>query len=191
MVPRLLCLTGVESPLDCARMKAKLQRRFERIAPIFLIALTTQFFALIAPGYAGVSPIKIENAFTRPTLGGASVAVGYVTVTNTGTTDDWLESVTSDISKTSEIHETKMENGMMEMRELPKGLAVPAGATIAFKPGAYHIMFVGIKHAVKPGDTIHVTLTFEKAGKIAVDFPAADNPGAMAPSGGMSGMKMQ
>jgi periplasmic copper chaperone A len=172
-------------------MKAKLQRPSKCMAPIFLIALATQFFALIASGYAGVSPIKVENAFTRPTLGGASVAVGYVTLTNTGKTDDWLESVTSDISKASEIHETKMENGMMEMRELPKGLAIPAGATVAFKPGAYHIMFVGIKHAVKPGDTIHATLTFEKAGKIAVDFPAADNPGAMAPSGGMSGMKMQ
>lgn len=171
-------------------MRANLQQRFERIAPIFLIALS--IFAPIASGSAMASPIKIEGAFTRPTLGGASVAVGYMTLTNTGQVDDRLENVTSDISATSEIHETKMENGMMEMRELPKGLAIPAGATVAFKPGAYHIMFVGIKHAVKPGDTIHATLTFEKAGKIAVDFPAADNPGAMAPSGAMGGgMKMQ
>src|SRR5580704_4728619 len=159
-------------------MKAELQRRFQWIAPIFLIALATQFFAPIGTGFAMGGPIKVENAFTRPTLGGASVAVGYMILTNTGKTDDWLESVTSDISATSEIHETKMENGMMEMRELPKGLALLSGATVAFKPGAYHIMFVGIKHAVKPGDTIRVTLTFEKAGKIEVDFPAADNPGA-------------
>ena len=172
-------------------MRAKLQCRFERIVPIFLIALTVQFFAPFAASFAMAGPIKVENAFTRPTLGGASVAVGYVTLTNTGKVDDRLESVTSDISATSEIHETKMENGMMEMRELPKGLAIPAGATVAFKPGAYHIMFVGIKHAVKPGDRIHATLIFDKAGKVAVDFPAADNPGAMAPSGGMGGMKMQ
>jgi hypothetical protein len=32
-------------------------------------------------------PIKLENAFTRPTLGGASVAVGYMTLTNAGKTD--------------------------------------------------------------------------------------------------------
>jgi periplasmic copper chaperone A len=171
-------------------MRANLQRQFIWMAPIFLMALAMQFLAPIATSFAMAGPIKVENAFTRPTLGGASVAVGYMILINTGKTDDWLESVTSDISATSEIHETKMENGMMEMRELPKGLAVPAGATVSFKPGAYHIMFVGIKHAVKPGDTIHATLTFEKAGKIAVDFPAADNPGAMAPSGGMGGMKM-
>ena len=172
-------------------MRANLQRQFIWMASVFLITLAIQFLAPITTGHAGASPIKVENAFTRPTLGGASVAVGYMTLTNAGKTDDWLESVTSDISATSEIHETKMENGMMEMRELPKGLVVPAGATVAFKPGAYHIMFVRIKHAVKPGDTIHATLTFEKAGKIAVDFPAADNPGAMTPSGAMGGMKMQ
>jgi periplasmic copper chaperone A len=161
------------------------------VAPIFFIALMMQFFAPIGTGFAMAGPIRVENAFTRPTLGGASVAVGYMTLTNTGKTDDWLESVTSDISARSEIHETKMENGMMEMRELPKGLAVPGGATVSFRPGAYHIMFVGIRHAVKPGDTIHAILTFDKAGKVPVDFPAADNPGAMAPSGGMNGMKMQ
>lgn len=172
-------------------MRANLQRQFIWMAPVFLIALAMQFFAAIATGLAMAGPIKVENAFTRPTLGGASVAVGYMTLTNTGKTDDWLESVTSDISATSEIHETKMENGMMEMRELPKGLALPAGSTVSFKPGAYHIMFVGIKHAVKPGDTIHATLIFDKAGKVEVDFPAADNPGAMAPSGGMNGTKMQ
>ncbi len=172
-------------------MRARLQRRFEWTAPTFLIALMVQFFALISAGFAMAGPIKIENAFTRPTLGGASVAVGYMMITNTGKIDDRLESVTSDISATSEIHETKMENGMMEMRELPTGLAVPAGATVAFKPSAYHVMFVGIKHAVKPGDTVHAILTFDKAGKIAVDFPAADNPGAVAPSSGMGGMKMQ
>jgi periplasmic copper chaperone A len=155
----------------------------------FLIAFLVQIFA--ATGFAAAGSIKIDNAFTRPTLGGATVAVGYMTITNSGQDGDRLESVTSDVSASSEIHETKMENGMMEMRELPKGLDIPAGGTVAFKPGAYHVMFVGIKHPIKPGETIHATLTFEKAGRLAVDFPAADSPGAMAPSGDMGGMKMQ
>jgi copper(I)-binding protein len=36
----------------------------------------------------------------------------------------------------SETYETKTESDMMDMRELPKGLALPAGSTVAFKPGA-------------------------------------------------------
>ena len=135
--------------------------------------------------------LKIENAFTRPTPGGATVAVGYLTIVNMGKTDDRLVAATSDISATAQIHETKMENGVMEMRELPDGLAIPAGATVTFKPGGYHIMFINLKRAVKPGDAIHAELEFAKAGKIAVTFPAANSMGATAPGGmDMDGMKM-
>ena len=59
-------------------MRANLQRQFIWMAPIFLMALAMQFFASIATSFAMAGPIKVENAFTRPTLGGASVAVGYV-----------------------------------------------------------------------------------------------------------------
>jgi periplasmic copper chaperone A len=141
-----------------------------------------------------VGSLRIENAFARPTPGGATVAVGYVTIVNFGSMLDRLVSATSDISAKTQFHEMKMDNGVMEMRELPDGLAIPAGATVALKPGGDHIMFVDLKHAAKSGDVIHTTLTFEKAGKVDVAFPAADNMGAMAPSGGMSGvggMKMQ
>ncbi len=157
---------------------------FEHPAPALLI------LAADDPQIVTAGPIHVENAFTRPTLGGATVAVGYMTIVNTGKGDDKLLSVTSDISATSEIHESKIVGGVMEMDELPNGLAIPAGGTIALKPGSYHVMFVGLRHAVKAGETIHATLTFEKAGKAAVSFMGAQSPGAMSPSDSMGGMKM-
>ncbi len=141
-----------------------------------------------------VGALKIENAFARPTPGGATVAVGYVTIVNSGSTPDRLVSATSDISAKTQIHEMKMDNGVMEMHELTDGLPIPASATVALSPGGDHIMFVDLKHPVKPGDVIHTTLTFEKAGKVDVPFKAAASMGAMSPGGGMSGMggmKMQ
>lgn len=141
-----------------------------------------------AAASVGVGSLKIENAFARPTPGGATVAVGYATIVNSGNAPDRLVSVTSDISAKTQIHEMKMNNGVMEMRELTNGLSIPAGATVALKPGGDHIMFVDIKHGVKPGEVIHTTLTFEKAGKVDVPFKAAASMGAMAPAGGMGGM---
>lgn len=138
-----------------------------------------------------VAALKIENAFARPTPAGATVAAGYMTIINSGSTPDRLVSATSDISAKTQIHEMKMENGVMEMRELAGGLPIPAGATVALKPGGYHIMFVDLKHPVKPGEVIHVTLSFEKAGNVDVAFKAAARPGAMSPGGDMGGMKMQ
>lgn len=150
----------------------------------------TKMVPAVAPANVSVGALKIEDAFTRPTPGGAKVAVGYVTIVNGGAADR-LVSVTSGISASAEIHESKMENGVMEMRELTDGLPIPAGTTVALKPGGDHIMFVDLNKPVKPGDTINATLTFEKAGKVDVGFKAAASMGATSPGGDMGGMKMQ
>lgn len=155
-------------------------------APVFAPAAVAADAADI-----GVGTLKIENAFARPTPGGANVAVGYLTIINGGSTPDRFVSATSDISAKTQIHEMKMDNGVMEMRELPNGLPIPAGATVKLQPGGDHIMFVDLKRPVKPGDVIHTTLTFEKAGKVDVPFKAAASMGAMSPESPMGGMKMQ
>jgi hypothetical protein len=162
-------------------------------AALALLAAMPAFAtSMVAASSVSVGPLKIEHAFTRPTPGGATVAVGYVTIVNAGSTPDRLVSATSDISAKTQIHEMKMANGVAEMRELTDGLPIPAGATVALKPGGDHLMFVDLKHPVKPGEVIHATLTFEKAGNVDVPFKAAASMGAMAPSGGsMGGMKMQ
>jgi periplasmic copper chaperone A len=157
-------------------------------------ALTRPVDALVRKTTATVATLKIENAFTRPTLGGTTVAIGYMTIVNSGGTPDKLLSITSDISAESELHESIMQGGVMEMRELPHGLAIPAKSEVAFKPGSYHVMFVGLKRAVEPNETIHAILTFEKAGKVSVNFTATSSPGATKPDSmrgmNMGGMKM-
>ncbi|HKH80431.1 MAG TPA: copper chaperone PCu(A)C [Methylovirgula sp.] len=161
-------------------------------AALGLLAAMPAFATNTVPASSvSVGSLKIEHAFTRPTPAGATVAAGYVTIVNAGSTPDRLVSATSDISAKTQIHEMKMENGVMEMRELTDGLPIPAGATVALKPGGYHIMFVDLKHPVKPGEVITATLTFEKAGKVDIGFKATASMGAMAPGGAMGGMKMQ
>jgi copper(I)-binding protein len=36
-------------------------------------------------------------------------------------------------------------DGIMRMRALDQGIEIPAGGKIEFKPGGYHIMFIGLK----------------------------------------------
>jgi copper(I)-binding protein len=145
-----------------------------------LAATPTTASTIIAEDSPNVSvgTLLIENAFTRPTPAGATVAVGYMTIINAGSAPDRLVSVDSDISAKTEIHEMKMQNGVMEMRELPDGIEIPAGETVALSPGGYHIMFMDIKQPVKAGDIVHATLGFENAGKIDIGFRAAASIGA-------------
>jgi periplasmic copper chaperone A len=158
-----------------------------------LAATPALAWSIIAEDASTVSigNLLIENAFTRPTPAGATVAVGYMSITNNGSAPDRLVSVDSNIAAKTEIHESKMENGVMEMHELPAGLEIPAGATVSLKPGGDHVMFMDLKQPVKAGDIVHATLGFENAGKIDIGFRVAPSLGAMAPGDNMGGMKMK
>ena len=69
-----------------------------------------------------------------------------------------------------EIHEMSMDNGVMKMRPLANGVEVKPGETVEFKPGGYHLMFVGISQPVEQGKRVKGTLEFEKAGKVDVEY---------------------
>jgi copper(I)-binding protein len=73
-----------------------------------------------------------------------------------------------------------MDGNVMKMRELEKGLEIPAGATVMLKPGSFHIMFVGLKAPFAKDTKVPVTLVFEKAGSLDIEL-AVEALGAAAP----------
>lgn len=133
--------------------------------------------------------LKISAPWTRATPKGASVGGGYLTITNTGTAADRLVGGASDVSSRFEIHEMSMDNGIMKMRAMPKGIEIKPGETVVFKPGGYHVMFMGLKQPFEQGKRVKATLEFEKAGKVELDF-AVEGVGAQT-GGGHSGMQMK
>jgi copper(I)-binding protein len=140
--------------------------------------------------------LDISSPYSRATPHGASIAAGYLTIKNTGTTADRLIGGASDAAAKFEVHEMSMDNGIMKMRPIQGGLEIKPGETVELKPQGRHIMFVGLKKPLKQGDRLKVTLQFEKAGKVDVDF---DVTGMGGPAGhdkpatkghDMPGMKM-
>jgi len=124
--------------------------------------------------------LEIVHPWSRATPGGAHVAVGYVTVANKGAAPDRLVSAAAEISDKADIHEAGMKDGVMSMKRVD-GIAIASGGTLALKPGSWHIMFTGLKRPLKQGETFPGSLTFEKAGKVAVEF-TVEATGATAPS---------
>jgi copper(I)-binding protein len=138
--------------------------------------------------------IDIGHPHARAMVPGATVGGGYLKLTNNGAADDRLLSITCDRAKSSQIHQMSVSNGVMTMRAVGGGLAIPAGQTVELKPGGYHIMFVGVTEAFKEGETIKATLTFEKAGAVSVEFAVGSlggtNAGAKDAHSDMGGMDM-
>ena len=115
--------------------------------------------------------LRIDHPWSRATPGGAKVGGGYLVIENSGTAADRLISVSAPaIAGRSEIHEMAVTNGVMTMRPLDNGIAIPAGGKVEFKPGGYHIMFMELKQPLKQDERIKSTLTFEKAGTVEVEF---------------------
>ena len=130
--------------------------------------------------------LVITQAWSRATPGGAKIAGGYLTIENKGATPDRLLKGAADISGKIEVHEMAMNNGVMTMRELDKGLAIEPGKTVKLAPGGLHLMLMDLKGPLKQGDKVPVTLEFEKAGKVTVPFDV-QGVGAQAPAGGHMG----
>ncbi|ETX16269.1 signal peptide protein [Roseivivax halodurans JCM 10272] len=115
--------------------------------------------------------LEIAGPFARATLPNQPVAGGFMTVTNTGETDDTLIAASSPAAGRMEVHEMAMDGDVMRMRELEDGLPIPAGETVSLEPGGYHVMFMDLSGPLAEGDTAEVTLTFEKAGEVTVTMP--------------------
>ncbi len=135
------------------------------------LALTALAAALAVPAVAHdykLGMLEISHPWTRVTPATAQSGGGFLTITNKGTTADRLIAARSTVSGKVEVHEMKMDGNVMRMRELEKGLEIPAGATVMLKPGGYHIMFMGLKAPLAKDAKVPVTLVFEKAGSIDI-----------------------
>lgn len=147
------------------------------------LALTLAAFLFVALAvWAEQRPgIAVSQAWVRPSIGEGRITAAYVTIQNVGTDADVLRGASSPKAAQVEIHKTEMtDEGVMKMRPLGDGLALPAGETVTLKPGGTHIMVMGLVGALAKGDTLPLTLNFEKAGPIEISVPVGMGPSAAA-----------
>jgi copper(I)-binding protein len=139
------------------------------LAPLALAAIA----ALAA--LPATAQVAVVNAWVRGTVAGQSATGAFMQLT--AVSDLALVSAASPVAKVVEIHEMKMEGGMMKMSAVDR-LPLPANKPVELKPGGYHVMLMDLGQPLKEGDTVAITLTFEdKAGKRqAVEVKAPVRP---------------
>ena len=114
-----------------------------------------------------LAQVQITDAYARST--GESGAV-FLTITNPDATDDRLLSATTDAAGMVMLHTSVMDaNGVMSMPEMPGGVVIPAGGSHALARGGDHLMLMGLTRALAEGDTLRLTLMFERAGAVNLD----------------------
>ncbi|WP_432026798.1 copper chaperone PCu(A)C [Streptomyces sp. 1222.5] len=96
----------------------------------------------------------------------ADMAAGFLTITNEGTAEDELTSVSSDVAGRVTMHSTV--GGAMAEKS---SFAIPAHGRLVFRSGGNHLMFEELKHKPRQGQTVTVKLTFAESGPLTVEMP--------------------
>lgn len=123
----------------------------------------------LAHGYE-VGSLSIKHPWSRETAVGQAVGGGFMTITNSANNEDRLVSGTTPVAAEVQLHTMTMHGGIMRMRQVTDGIAIPARGTLELKPGGYHIMFMGLKRPLQQGERFPVTLHFQRAGSVTVQF---------------------
>jgi copper(I)-binding protein len=110
--------------------------------------------------------LSIQGPWARPAAMGGNTAI-YFTVVNAGKAPNTLVKASSNVAKMVALHQTSMEGGVMRMTHVPH-IKVPAEGRTELKPGGLHVMVMGLKRDLKPGDMVKVTLQFEHGGEMTV-----------------------
>lgn len=110
---------------------------------------------LFTPALADVT---VHDVWVRGTVAGQAATGAFMELK--ASENSALLGVSSPVAGSAEVHEMSMDNGVMKMRALPK-LDLPAGKTVALKPGSYHIMLMDLKQPLKKGDSVPLTLKVE------------------------------
>ncbi len=127
---------------------------------------------------ANTGPIVVSDPWARASAG--ATAVAYITIANGGLAADRLIGAASPASRAVEIHNSTVEGGVMRMNRV-EAIEIKPGEKAVLQPSGLHLMLTGLAAPLKEGDSLPLTLTFEKAGEIELRV-AIGKAGAMGPA---------
>ena len=111
------------------------------------------------PAVPAMAQTTVKQPWVRATVAQQKATGAFLQITSAS--GGKLVSAASPVAGVVEIHMMKMDGSTMQMRALTEGLDLPAGQTVEFKPGGYHVMLMDLKAALKAGDQVPLTLVIE------------------------------
>jgi copper(I)-binding protein len=116
--------------------------------------------AALAPSFATAQSIEVREAWIRGTVAAQQATGAFMQIMSKAPAR--LVAVASPAAKAAEIHDMKVDKGVMRMFAV-EAVEVPAGATVKLAPGGHHVMLLQLVKPLNAGDKVPLALTFELA----------------------------
>jgi copper(I)-binding protein len=144
---------------------------FVRLAAIAAAIAFAPVAGADEPVMARANGILIEDGYAHAALPSAPTGAAYMRITNESDADDRLLEVRTEAADRAALHDHEMQDGIARMRPVAGGIEVPAHATVVLETGGLHVMLMGLAAPLQDGDSVAMTLVFERAGEIPVTLP--------------------
>ncbi len=119
--------------------------------------------------------ISIKNGWVRAAPAGRKLSAAYFTICNNANNPDRLEKISSPVSATSEMHESRRSaDDIVSMVPL-KNIDIENKDSVTLKQGGKHIMLIGLNKPLEEGDEVTLDLYFTDSGKMTVTLPVREN----------------
>ena len=115
--------------------------------------------ALVLASVPALAQVQVKEPWVRATVAHQTASGAFLQITSAR--DAKLVEVRTPVAGVAEVHEMKMDQGVMRMSHMPGGLELPAGRTVELKPSGYHVMLMGLKRQLKAGESVPLTLVVE------------------------------
>ena len=140
-----------------------------RRAGVAAVLLAVSTMAAAEP-VASVGEIAISDAWARASLGQMKTSAAYLTLEATGEQADRLIAVASPVAEKAALHMHVMDGGVARMRPVA-AIEIAPGAPTVLEPGGLHIMLMGLGQRLVEGESLPLSLTFERAGTVEIEAP--------------------
>lgn len=118
--------------------------------------------ALGTASLAATAQVAVKDAWVRATVPQQKSTGAFMQISSAKPVR--LVGVSSPVAGIAEVHEMKMDGGVMKMRAV-EALDLAAGQALELRPGSYHVMLMELKSPIKDGDSVPLSLVFEGADK--------------------------
>lgn len=132
--------------------------------------ISSLFIVLFTSSLLMASSIEVKNQYVRATPPNIPNSAAFMKIINNTSKDISIIGAKSNIAKKVELHTHDMKNGMMRMYQVQK-VDVKANSNVMFKPGSFHVMFLGLNQPLKESQNITFTLLLSNGEKVNVTAP--------------------
>ncbi|NNG97019.1 copper chaperone PCu(A)C [Gordonia araii] len=123
------------------------------------------------------TPLVLTEQWVKAAPQSDHMSALFGTLTNESDDEVRVVSGSTSVAKKVEMHEIVEQGGQTVMREVDGGFVVPARGRLELKPGANHIMLMGLRQSIAAGQAVTIELRTTDGAHLTVTALARDFAG--------------